>query len=90
MEQIVEHASRLLAKRIDWAIGGFHLMYSDAAGIDRAIRALQALDVAYLVPTHCTGDAAKEAFRQAFGARCFDGGVGREIGLVGRRPARAP
>ncbi|NCC30065.1 MAG: MBL fold metallo-hydrolase [Gammaproteobacteria bacterium] len=84
MERIVEHASHLLGKRIDWAIGGFHLMYADAAGIERAIRALQDLDVAYLVPTHCTGDAAKEAFRQAFGARCIDGGVGREIVLVGR------
>ncbi|MFB1487363.1 MULTISPECIES: MBL fold metallo-hydrolase [unclassified Thiocapsa] len=84
MERIVEHAWRLLGKRIDWAIGGFHLMYSDAAGIDRTIRALQALDVAYVVPTHCTGDAAKDAFHQAFGARCIDGGAGREIVLLGR------
>lgn len=84
MERIVEQSSRLLGKRIDWAIGGFHLMYSDAAGTERAIRALQDLDVAYVVPTHCTGDAAKEAFRQAFGARCIGGGVGREIGLVRR------
>ncbi|UHD17456.1 MBL fold metallo-hydrolase [Thiocapsa bogorovii] len=84
MERIVEQASRLLGKKINWAIGGFHLMYSDASGIDRAIRALQAFDVAYVVPTHCTGDAAGDAVRHAFGARCIDGGVGREIGLVGR------
>lgn len=63
MERIVEHASRLLGKKIDWAIGGFHLMYSDSAGIDRAIRALQDLEVAYVVPTHCTGNAARDAFR---------------------------
>lgn len=84
MERIVEQGSRLLGKEIDWAIGGFHLMYSDTTGIDRAIGALQDLDVAYVVPTHCTGDAARGAFRQAFGARCIDGGVGREISLATR------
>lgn len=83
MERIVERASRLLGKKIDWAIGGFHLMYAGAAGIDRAIRALRGLEVVYVVPTHCTGDAARDAFRHAFGARCIDGGVGREIDLVG-------
>jgi 7,8-dihydropterin-6-yl-methyl-4-(beta-D-ribofuranosyl)aminobenzene 5'-phosphate synthase len=84
MERIVERAGRLLGRPVDWAIGGFHLMYADAAEIDRSVRALQSLGVAYVVPTHCTGDAAKAAFRQAFGARCRDGGVGREIRLVER------
>ncbi len=58
MERIVERAAGFLGKPIDWAIGGFHLMYADAAGIEQSIRALQTLGVAYVVPTHCTGDAA--------------------------------
>jgi 7,8-dihydropterin-6-yl-methyl-4-(beta-D-ribofuranosyl)aminobenzene 5'-phosphate synthase len=59
-------------------------MYADTAEIDRSIRALQSLGVAQVVPTHCTGDAAKAAFRRTYGARCHEGGVGREIDLVER------
>lgn len=84
MERIVKRAKGLIGKPVDWAIGGFHLMYADAAEIDRSVRALQALGVAYVVPTHCTGDAAKAAFRRAFGAGFHDGGVGRGISLVPR------
>jgi 7,8-dihydropterin-6-yl-methyl-4-(beta-D-ribofuranosyl)aminobenzene 5'-phosphate synthase len=84
MERIVERAARLLGRPVGWAIGGFHLMYADAPAIGRTIRALQGLGVNRVVPTHCTGDAAKAAFHRAFGARCLEGGVGREISLVGR------
>ncbi|MFY9974643.1 MAG: hypothetical protein WAK53_10325 [Chromatiaceae bacterium] len=85
MERIVEWAVRLLRKPVDWAIGGFHLMYADTAEIDRSIRALQSLGVAQVVPTHCTGDAAKAAFRRVYGAGFHAGDVGREISLVARR-----
>jgi 7,8-dihydropterin-6-yl-methyl-4-(beta-D-ribofuranosyl)aminobenzene 5'-phosphate synthase len=84
MERIVERAQGLLGRPVDWAIGGFHLMYADAAEIDRSILSLQSLGVADVVPTHCTGDAAKAAFGKAFGARCHAGGVGRELTLVER------
>jgi hypothetical protein len=59
MERICERAMGLLGRPIDWAIGGFHLMDAGAAEIDRSIRSLQSLGVAQVVPTHCTGDAAK-------------------------------
>jgi 7,8-dihydropterin-6-yl-methyl-4-(beta-D-ribofuranosyl)aminobenzene 5'-phosphate synthase len=84
MERIVERAKGLLGRPVDWAIGGFHLMYADAAAIDRSLRSLQSLGVAHVVPTHCTGDAAKAAFRRAYGTRCHAGGVGRQIDLVER------
>jgi 7,8-dihydropterin-6-yl-methyl-4-(beta-D-ribofuranosyl)aminobenzene 5'-phosphate synthase len=84
MERIVERAVRLLRRPVDWVIGGFHLMYADAAEIDRSIRALQSLGVAQVVPTHCTGDAAKAAFRRVYGAGFHEGGVGRQIELVER------
>jgi 7,8-dihydropterin-6-yl-methyl-4-(beta-D-ribofuranosyl)aminobenzene 5'-phosphate synthase len=81
MERIVERAKGLLGRPVDWAIGGFHLMDANAAEIDRSIRALQSLGVAQVVPTHCTGDAAKAAFCRAYGAGFHEGGVGREISL---------
>ena len=79
MERIVERARTFLGKPVRWAIGGFHLMYADAAAIKHSINALQTLGVDWVVPTHCTGDEAKDAFRQAYGERCLDGGVGRRI-----------
>ncbi|MBK1700079.1 MBL fold metallo-hydrolase [Thiococcus pfennigii] len=81
MEHIVERATPLLGRAPDWAIGGFHLMYADAAAIDRSVRAVQDLGVRCVVPTHCTGEAARAAFMTAFGERCFAGGVGRAIRL---------
>ena len=79
MEQIVERARAVLGKKVDWAIGGFHLMYADAAAIARSVTNLQHLGVEYVVPTHCTGDEAREAFHRAYGERCLLGGVGRQI-----------
>jgi 7,8-dihydropterin-6-yl-methyl-4-(beta-D-ribofuranosyl)aminobenzene 5'-phosphate synthase len=79
MERVVERGAAVLMRPIDWAIGGFHLMYAGASQIAHCVRALKDLDVAYVVPTHCTGDAARAAFRQAYGERCVEGGAGREI-----------
>ncbi|MGB8019663.1 MAG: MBL fold metallo-hydrolase [Candidatus Nanopelagicales bacterium] len=84
IERIVERAGNLAGRPIDWVIGGFHLMYSDAAEIERTIHALQSLGVAHVVPTHCTGDQATAAFRRAYGDRFVEGGVGREIRLAPR------
>jgi 7,8-dihydropterin-6-yl-methyl-4-(beta-D-ribofuranosyl)aminobenzene 5'-phosphate synthase len=84
MEHVVERGVSILGKKIDWAIGGFHLMYADAAEIAASIRALQGLGVDYVVPTHCTGDTAKAAFQRAYGARCLDGGVGRDLDMARR------
>ena len=89
MEAIVEHAAGFLGKKVDWAIGGFHLMYSDTTRIEQSIQSLQNLGVQSVVPTHCTGDEAMAAFRRAYGSHCFSGGVGRELvfdkGIAGRQ-----
>ncbi|MBK1706593.1 MBL fold metallo-hydrolase [Halochromatium glycolicum] len=82
MEQIVARGTEILGKRIDWAVGGFHLMYADQPAIERAIVALHALEVRKVVPTHCTGEQARTAFAKAWGEHCVDGGVGRVIELV--------
>lgn len=81
MERIIECGTEILGKRIDWAIGGFHLMYADQPAIERAIAALRSLEVRQVVPTHCTGDQARAAFAKAWGEHCVDGGVGRVIAL---------
>jgi 7,8-dihydropterin-6-yl-methyl-4-(beta-D-ribofuranosyl)aminobenzene 5'-phosphate synthase len=79
---IVQHARRMTGSPIHWAIGGFHLMYAGDSEIREAIETLQALGVARVVPTHCTGDQARAAFRQAFGPAYIRGGVGTQITLT--------
>ena len=76
---IAERAQALLGKRIDLLIGGFHLMHEDEASIDRVIDALSRLQINRLCPTHCSGDRAKERFREAFGERYLEGGLGSVI-----------
>ena len=81
MERIVKHANTFMGSNVDSAVGGFHLMYADAPAIERSIEDLQALGIKQVIPTHCSGDQAKAAFRRAYGAACIEGGVGREIGF---------
>jgi len=45
MEQIIRRANQFMEKAVDWAIGGFHLMYQDTAAIEQTIQSLQALGV---------------------------------------------
>lgn len=89
MERIVERGVAVLERPIQWAIGGFHLTGADSAEIARCVRALQDLGVTDVVPTHCTGDAARAAFKRAYGERCKTGGVGRVLELSAyERPGR--
>jgi 7,8-dihydropterin-6-yl-methyl-4-(beta-D-ribofuranosyl)aminobenzene 5'-phosphate synthase len=81
MERVVERGTAMLMRPVDWAIGGFHLMYAGASEIAHCVGVLEELGVAYVLPTHCTGDAARAAFRQAYGERYAEGGAGREIPL---------
>ncbi len=81
MEQIVRRTNQCMEQPVDWAIGGFHLMYQDTAAIEQTIQSLQALGIKRVVPTHCTGDSAITAFRAAYGPSCIDGGVGRVISI---------
>ncbi|MBK1694213.1 metal-dependent hydrolase [Chromatium weissei] len=79
--QLVAQSQAFVNKPVRWAIGGFHLMYSDDAAIAAAITQLQAFGVSKVAATHCTGDAARIAFRAAYGAEFIEGGVGRVIEL---------
>lgn len=79
--QLVEHSQTFVNKPVRWAIGGFHLMYSDHCAVAAAIAQMQRLGVSHVAATHCTGDAAQSAFRAAYGTRFIEGGVGREIQL---------
>ncbi|MBK1690603.1 MBL fold metallo-hydrolase [Ectothiorhodospira mobilis] len=82
IDTLVQAAMQRLGRPVEWAIGGFHLMYSDDARIQQTLTALQDLGVTDVVPTHCTGDAARAAFQEAYGPHCHDGGVGQVIEIA--------
>jgi len=79
---IVQHVGRMTGRRIHWAIGGFHLMDAGDSRIRGTVETLRGLGVERVVPTHCTGDQARAAFRQAFGAGYIRGGVGTELTIT--------
>ena len=60
-------------------IGGFHLGRTDDATVGAIIERLQNLGVRSALPTHCTGDRARQLFRQALGDGCIEGGLGTTI-----------
>jgi len=59
------------------ALGGFHLRDANAGQISTMIADLQALGMQRIAPSHCTGDAARRAFAEAFGADYLESGVGQ-------------
>ena len=79
IENIAIRAIEMLGKPIWLLMGGFHLMYSDASEIASVIETLQRLGVQNVCPTHCSGDLAIEMFKESFGERYIQGGIGRVI-----------
>jgi 7,8-dihydropterin-6-yl-methyl-4-(beta-D-ribofuranosyl)aminobenzene 5'-phosphate synthase len=61
------------------ALGGFHLRDKDAAQVAAIIAALRELGLARVAPSHCTGEAAIAAFREAWGEDCLALGAGRVL-----------
>ncbi len=79
VENIAAYATEIMQKPIYLLMGGFHLMYKDAAYISKVIKTLDSLGVKYLCPTHCSGDLAISMFKEYFQDRFLEGGVGRVI-----------
>lgn len=76
---IVQRAIEMLNKPVLYALGGFHLMRSEEDEIIEVVKALKALGVEYVTPTHCSGDLAIEIFKAEYGENYIPGGVGRII-----------
>ncbi|ADN09931.1 MBL fold metallo-hydrolase [Sulfurimonas autotrophica] len=79
IQNITQVASKIIGKKIDFAIGGFHLLRSSEAEIQESINVVKALGVKKVLPTHCTGDKAIQMYKDVFGENCFAGGIGVKI-----------
>ncbi len=77
--EIAQQSQTLFKKKILLLMGGFHLMDAKDETIKQVIHSLKQMDITYVFPTHCTGDRAKELFKNAYHSYCIDGGLGRMI-----------
>ena len=78
---IVKHAKESFHAEVCLLMGGFHLKDNTAETNINIIKALQALGVRKAAPMHCTGTAATEAMRQAFGEGFMLAEEGMEVDL---------
>ena len=79
--ELVRAAKKQRGKDVRLLIGGFHLLHHSKSRIRVTIEALEALGVAKVAPSHCTGDRAIAMFRKAWGKDFLDGGCGAVIEL---------
>jgi 7,8-dihydropterin-6-yl-methyl-4-(beta-D-ribofuranosyl)aminobenzene 5'-phosphate synthase len=85
IEKVVRMAKERFGGEILLVIGGFHLANSTKAEIEAVIAGLKKLGVRHVAPCHCTGDAARRLFKQAYGSDFIDAGVGKIITTVDLR-----
>ncbi len=75
IQNIVSVACGVIGKKIDFAIGGFHLLRSSEEEILDSIESLKKLGVTKVLPTHCTGDKAIKMYKENFKENYFTGGI---------------
>jgi 7,8-dihydropterin-6-yl-methyl-4-(beta-D-ribofuranosyl)aminobenzene 5'-phosphate synthase len=80
---ILRKAKEILHKDIYLVLGGFHLIDHTDAQVKEIIGSFKTIGVRYCGASHCTGEKAIAAFREAYGDRFVELGVGRKI-VVGR------
>lgn len=77
--EMLRGISRARNRPIHLVLGGFHLLQTPPDRVAQIVADFKAMQVAYVGPTHCTGEAAIKAFREAYGTHFVEGGAGRVI-----------
>ena len=79
----VEKVARLIHhhfnKEILLLMGGFHLQNKALKEIEEIIEVFKQIQTKYICPTHCTGEKAREIFKDQFKNGYIEGGVGVKI-----------
>lgn len=68
---IVKLAKDKLKKKIYLVVGGFHLYENNKDEIETIVDKLKSLNIAKIIPCHCTGKKAVKIFQQNFGQDCL-------------------
>ena len=77
--KLVKRATELAGAPMALVLGGFHLFREKKEAIDCVIADLLELGVRRIGASHCTGDVAIAAIREAFGDNFVEIGVGTRI-----------
>lgn len=76
-------AAAAINPRIHVIAGGFHLVVTSDADIEKVVSVLHdTYKVEYVAPGHCTGEPAFTALRKAFGDRYLYAGLGTTVELL--------
>jgi 7,8-dihydropterin-6-yl-methyl-4-(beta-D-ribofuranosyl)aminobenzene 5'-phosphate synthase len=82
IERILQAARETIDKPIHLVIGGAHLLPADDDEIRRiAIAMRDTWKVAWVAPTHCTGEPAFAILKEAFGDRYLYAGLGTTLSV---------
>jgi 7,8-dihydropterin-6-yl-methyl-4-(beta-D-ribofuranosyl)aminobenzene 5'-phosphate synthase len=75
-------AAAAIDPRIHVIAGGFHLVVTSDADIEKIVTVLHdTLKVEYVAPGHCTGEPAFTALKKAYGDRYMYAGLGTTLEL---------
>lgn len=76
---MLERVRELGSEPIHLVMGGFHLSGAGAGHVESTVETVRALGVERVGATHCTGDAAIEAFKREWSENFVALGVGRVL-----------
>jgi len=77
--RIVDKAKDLVKGDVLLVMGGFHLGGESKGEIENIISSFRKLGVSYAGPCHCSGDAARQLFKEEYGKNFINIGVGRVV-----------
>ena len=82
---MLERTRELSEEPVHLVLGGFHLSGAEAGHVARTVETVRAMGIEKVGATHCTGDAAIEAFANEYGDDFVRLGVGRVLTFPGGR-----
>ncbi|GAG60652.1 unnamed protein product [marine sediment metagenome] len=77
--KIVDKAIDLVKDDVLLVMGGFHLGGESRGEIENIVSSIRKLGVSYVGPCHCSGDTARQLFKEEYGENFINVGVGRVI-----------
>jgi 7,8-dihydropterin-6-yl-methyl-4-(beta-D-ribofuranosyl)aminobenzene 5'-phosphate synthase len=81
VQNLVKAAEEATGLEVSLVFGGFHLGGASRATLDSLVAELKGLGVERAAPTHCSGDDARQAFREGYGENYIELGVGWRMGF---------
>jgi 7,8-dihydropterin-6-yl-methyl-4-(beta-D-ribofuranosyl)aminobenzene 5'-phosphate synthase len=78
---IVNKVKEKFGGEVLMAMGGFHLSKERGRDIENLVSDIRKSGIRYIGPCHCSGDVARQLFREEYAESYIDVGVGKLIGL---------